>query len=124
MDFGFDSVAATAAPLRSGALRALAGDQRRRAAALPQVPTLREAGMPDYDLGVWLGLFAATRTPPAALRRLGEALEQTRTAPIAARLRAAQVDPLAVPRPALAAWIRASAGRWQAIARDAGIAID
>lgn len=75
--FGFP-VAATAIPqLASGKVRALAVTSARRAAALPQVPTLNEAlGRKDLDLDAWSGIWAPPRLPAAITARLHAAVMQ------------------------------------------------
>ncbi|MDB5374637.1 MAG: Tripartite-type tricarboxylate transporter, receptor component TctC [Belnapia sp.] len=124
VDFGFDTTATSTAHAQSGAIRPLAVTTGRRASALPTVPTLKESGMPDYDLGIWFGLFVPTRTPPEIALALSEALERTRTTQTEERLKTAFVDTLHIPRAEVGPWVKASATRWQAIARDARIAID
>ena len=124
VDFGFDTTATSTAHAQSGAIKALAVTTGRRASALPAVPTLKESGMPDYDLGIWFGLFVPAKTPPEITLRLTEALEQTRTPQTEERLKTAFVDSLHIPRAEAGDWVKASAARWQAIARDARIAID
>ena len=56
--------------IRSGKLRALGMTDRRRSAAIPDVPTMIEAGVPDFELTGWLGLFAPAGTPRPAVERL------------------------------------------------------
>ena len=124
VDFGFDTTATSTAHVRSGAFRALAVTTVRRPSALPEVPTMQEAGLAGYDMGIWFNLAVPRRTPPAIVARLAEALARTRTPESAARLRAAFVEPLAVPRAEDDAFVAASAARWQAIAREARIAAD
>jgi tripartite-type tricarboxylate transporter receptor subunit TctC len=124
VDFGFDATATSAAHIQSGAFRPLAVTTARRAGALPQVPTLKESGMPDVDLGIWFGLFVSRRMPPAITRSLAAALERTRTPQTEQRLQSAYVDPLYIPQPEVDGYIRASALRWQSIARDARISLD
>jgi tripartite-type tricarboxylate transporter receptor subunit TctC len=124
VDFGFDTTATSTAHAQSGAIRPLAVTTGRRASALTTVPTLKESGMPDYDLGIWFGLFVPTRTPPEIALALSEALERTRTTQTEERLKTAFVDTLHIPRAEVGPWVKASATRWQAIARDARIAID
>ena len=60
-DFLFDTTATSTAHARSGAFRALAVTTARRASALPEVPTLQEAGLAGYDLSVWMGVFVGKR---------------------------------------------------------------
>lgn len=124
VDFGFDTTATSTAQIRAGALRPLAVTTTARASALPDVPTMAEAGLPGYDLGIWFNLAVPRRTPANIVARLTEALEKSRTAQTAERLRTAFVEPLAVPRAENDSWVAASATRWQSIAREARIALD
>ena len=52
--------------IRSGRLRPLAVTGKQRAPELPDVPTMEDAGLPDFQVTAWFGLFAAAKTPPAA----------------------------------------------------------
>ncbi len=124
VDFAFDTTATSTAHVRSGAFRPLAVTTSRRASALPEVPTMQEAGLSGYDLGIWFGLFAPVRTPPAAVARLQEALSRTRTPQTTDRLRAAFVDPLVVPTEDLQRWFTDSSAQWQQITRAAGVTAD
>src|SRR5437764_10295505 len=58
--------------LKAGALRALAVGSRRRAEALPDVPTVEESGFKDYDLDIWYGLVAPAKTPSDALAQAAD----------------------------------------------------
>jgi tripartite-type tricarboxylate transporter receptor subunit TctC len=124
VDFAFDTTATSTAHIRAGSLLPLAVTTGGRASALPEVPTMQEAGLNGYELGIWFNLAVPKRTPAPILERLTEALERSRNAQTAERLRTAYVEPLAVPREANDGWVAASASRWQAIAREAHIAID
>lgn len=124
VDFGFDTTATSATHVRSGTFRALAVTSSRRASALPDVPTMSEAGLPGYDMGIWFATHVHHRTPAPIVARLREAMERTRTPQTEERLKAAFVDPLAIPPDRLDAWVRETAERWQAIARQAGIRAD
>jgi tripartite-type tricarboxylate transporter receptor subunit TctC len=124
VDFGFDTTATSTAHIRSGAFRPLAVTTARRTSALPEVPTMQEAGIADYDLGIWFGLFVPARTPAPVVARLQEALARTRTEQTTERLRGAFVDPLEIPREDLPRWVAAGSARWQQIAREARITAD
>ncbi|MEI6158214.1 MAG: tripartite tricarboxylate transporter substrate binding protein [Roseococcus sp.] len=125
VDFGFDTTATSTAQIRAGSLRALAVTTTTRASALPDVPTMQEAGLAGYDLGIWFNLGVPRRTPAPVVARLAEALERARNQPQThERLRTAFVEPLALPLPENEAFIAASAARWQAIARAARVSID
>jgi tripartite-type tricarboxylate transporter receptor subunit TctC len=58
--------------LKAGALRALAVGSRKRAEALPDVPTVEESGFKDYDLDIWYGLVAPAKTPNDALAQAAD----------------------------------------------------
>jgi tripartite-type tricarboxylate transporter receptor subunit TctC len=58
--------------LKAGTLRALAVGSRRRAEALPDVPTVEQSGFKDYDLDIWYGLVAPAKTPRDALAQLAD----------------------------------------------------
>lgn len=56
--------------IKTGKLRALATTSAKRPAIAPDVPTLAEAGLKDYEADTWYGLFAPARTPPAVLDKI------------------------------------------------------
>jgi len=56
-------------------LRALAITSRERSPLVPQIPGMREAGLPDYEISFWYGFFFPVGTPVAATRRLHEATQ-------------------------------------------------
>ena len=72
MSDGFGSVMSQ---IKGGKVRALLMTGTARSAALPDIPTATELGVPDYAFYGWLGLFAPSNTPPAALATLRKALE-------------------------------------------------
>jgi tripartite-type tricarboxylate transporter receptor subunit TctC len=56
--------------VRSGALKCLAVGGRERSPALPDVPTVAEAGVPGYEATSWIGLLAPSATEPAVIEKL------------------------------------------------------
>jgi tripartite-type tricarboxylate transporter receptor subunit TctC len=76
------SPASTVLPhIKSGKLRPLASTGIARANAMPDLPTLSESGLPGFDTGVWFGLLAPAKTPPAVVERLASATAQARESP-------------------------------------------
>ena len=69
------SIAAAAGQIKAGKLRALAGFGAKRAASLPDVPTLKESGY-DVEFSLWVGLFAPKGAPEPVVARLREATKQ------------------------------------------------
>jgi len=69
-DMVFSSIGASIQHLKTGKLKALGISVTKRFAVLPDVPTLAEAGLPGYDLGVWIGASYPAGTPKAAVERV------------------------------------------------------
>ena len=68
----FDTVTSALPHIKSGKTRALAVTTAKRSTALPDVPTLAEAGVPNIDVGTWFGLFAPASTPAPIVARLNK----------------------------------------------------
>ncbi len=66
----FSSVVAILPHVRAGKLRMLAVTSRKRMALLPDVPTIAESGVPNYETSSWYGILAPAGTPPEIVRRL------------------------------------------------------
>ncbi|WP_441240864.1 Bug family tripartite tricarboxylate transporter substrate binding protein [Tardiphaga sp. 768_D3_N2_1] len=71
----FDGLGSSAAPIRAGQLRALAIAAPKRVAAFPDLPTAAEAGLPNYEVSTWYGLFAPKGTPPDIVERMAKELK-------------------------------------------------
>ncbi|HYD06599.1 MAG TPA: tripartite tricarboxylate transporter substrate binding protein [Reyranella sp.] len=71
----FVLASAVAGHVKTGKLRALAVANRRREAVLPDVPTTAEAGLDDFRVTIWFGVFAPRRTPAAILDRAHDAIQ-------------------------------------------------
>ena len=74
VDFAFGPLGNAIQHIRSGKLRALGMTGARRAAAIAEVPTMVEAGVPGFELAGWLGVFAPAGTPRPAIDRLQAAM--------------------------------------------------
>src|SRR5690606_40769658 len=70
IDMSFDTITPVLPHVKSGKLRALAVTTDQRSAALPDVPTLAEAGLKGFNLGTWFGVLAPAATPPEVVARL------------------------------------------------------
>jgi len=71
--FLLDAMGSASGQARSGAVKALAVSSTERSPAFPEVPTIIEAGVPDYEFTTWLGFFTRAGTPADAFARLEEA---------------------------------------------------
>ncbi len=73
---GFMTVAGALPSIEGGKLRAIAVAGLQRLPQLPNVPTMAEAGAPDFEVSSWNGLFAPTGTPPEVLKKLAETAQK------------------------------------------------
>lgn len=108
--------------IAAGQIIALATAATKRPSALPNVPTMAEAGMPDFDTGLWLGLAAPVGTPRPAIEKIAAAAHTAMHAPQAVEsLRKQGYDPLDAGPDAFAEFLRKETTRWTAVARAAGM---
>jgi tripartite-type tricarboxylate transporter receptor subunit TctC len=77
VDMSFPTISAAVPHIKAGTLRALAVTDVRRSPLLPDVPTLREAGVKDFQFTQWLALLAPANTPREVVTRLNDALRAT-----------------------------------------------
>ena len=116
----------TALPyVRDGRLVALATLGTGRSAALPQVPTLVEAGAKPIDIRNWAGLFGPAGLPPAIARRLGDEVDRImRGADVQARLQREGLTYTTMGPEAFGAFTRAEAARWADVVKASGARAD
>lgn len=72
VDLMFDSLASSSPFIQAGKLRALAVTTASRSPAMPDVPSVAEAGVPGYDISTWYGLWAPAGTPEAIVKLLSD----------------------------------------------------
>ena len=117
------NVLPSALPLiKSGRLKALAVTSRNRSEALPEVPTMIEAGVADYTAVTWNGIVAPAGTPPAVIKRLNDTLVATVRAPETREqfVRIGQEQAWSTPEE-FAAFIRDETAKWRRVIQAAGI---
>ena len=121
----FESITILLPLIREGRLRALAVTSRKRTPLAPDLPTMIEAGVPDYEVTTFNGVAAPAGTPPAIVVRLNLAINEGLVAPEMQET-ITKLGAVAVPGSAadFAAFIRAQERKWSAVARAANIRID
>lgn len=125
VQFMFAPVAAALPHVQAGKLRALAVTSAQRLAALPQVPTMEEAGFKDFVVEQWHGVFAPARTPEATVQRLNREIAQALKTPAVTTL----ADKLGItlvggsPQQ-LGALQRSDSAKWAQVIRDGNIRAD
>ena len=110
--------------IKSGTARALAVAAPKRMEDLPDVPTLKEAGV-DVDAVLWSGIFVPKATPPAIVRKLeGELMRIAKLPDVIARLKPLGIDTVGNSSEEFAKILADDIARWGAVARAANIKIE
>ncbi len=111
------NVAATLAPhVKADKLKALAMAQPKRAGIMPDLPTMDEAGMPGFDVGIWIGLLAPAGTPAAIVDKLSKAANDAlKTEAVVKAMRTQGIDMLGGTPKEFASFIRADIDKWTAL---------
>jgi len=118
----FDSLASAIPHIRSGKVRPLAVDAPRRSPLLPEVPTLAEAGMPEFDRYTWFGLFAPAGTPHEIIARLqSETVAALKADDVLERFASVGAEPVVSTPEQFVERIRSDAARWAEVIRAAHV---
>ena len=109
----FNVLPSTLPYIRDGRLRALAVTGAGRAASLPDVPTMVEAGVPDYQAMTWNGILAPANTPSAIVHRLNEAfVEAVRSKDVLDAFEKIGQDPFTSTPQEFSAFLNAETAKW------------
>jgi tripartite-type tricarboxylate transporter receptor subunit TctC len=118
----FSPASAVIQHVEKGALKAIAVTQLKRASIAPTVPTMAEAGLPDYDIGLWFGLLAPAGTPRDIVDKLGRiANEALKSADVVSTLRTAGLEPLGSTPDEFARYIVSEVEKGAKVAAAAGL---
>ena len=122
IDMAFDSVMATVPLIHAGKLRALGVAAPHRSSVAPEIPTLVEAGGPDFDLESWYGLMAPAGTPKAVIDKLHDAAAKALADPqLRSQYAALGLDVIGNTQAQFAAQIRDDTARWATVVKRANI---
>jgi tripartite-type tricarboxylate transporter receptor subunit TctC len=122
LDMQFATVGPTLENIRDGKLRALATTGRKRVSSLPDVPTMIEAGVKDYDVALWIAYVAPAGTPDAVVDRLNRAMNKILSEPdIIENLQKQGFEPDPSTPDALTSRIRSETAKWRALVAKTGI---
>jgi tripartite-type tricarboxylate transporter receptor subunit TctC len=125
IDFVVIGVPAAAPHVKSGKLRALAVIAPQRLPALPEVPTVAEAGLPGFEVTTWYGILAPAGTPRPIVARLNTELVKVMHSPeMKERLAGIGTDPVTSTPEEFAAYIQAEIGKWGEVIRKANLRAD
>ncbi len=126
MDLMFDNLPSAMPHIKAGKLKALAVTSAQRSAALPEVPTVAEAGpVPGFDASSWFGLLAPAGTPADIVNRIQqESAKALATPTLKERMLAQGAIPSGMTPADFAAYIAAETKKWSAVVKASGAKVD
>ena len=121
----FDTTSSAMSQIKAGKLKALAVTTPKRAAELPDVPTLAEAGVQGFEMSTWYGLYATTGTPKDVVARLVDETNKILRLPdVQAKLRGLGGEPGGINVEQFAALNKSEFERFGKLIREANVKID
>jgi tripartite-type tricarboxylate transporter receptor subunit TctC len=121
----FDLLPASLPQINGGKVRALANAGAKRPAALPDLPTVAEQGLPGFDSASWVALAAPAKTPAPVVAKLREEVGKVLTSPdIVARIRELGSEPGTVNEKDVRAFLDAETRKWAEVIRVSGAKAD
>ena len=121
----FDVLSGAAPFIKSGAIRAIAITTKMRSESFPDLPTIAESGLPDYETYTWNAIFGPPNMPPALAERLSAEFRRATGDPqIQKRLRDLSGDPVGSTPIELADQVKAEIVKWKPIIQAAGLKVE
>jgi len=121
----FDNLPSSYPHVKAGKLRAIAVTSAKRSPALPDVPTVAEAGVPGYEATSWFALYATGGTPQAIVDRLNAETVKILALPDVKKKLAEQGAEANPEKPAqLAAFMKAESAKWAKVVKASGATVD
>jgi tripartite-type tricarboxylate transporter receptor subunit TctC len=125
VDAHVDQLTASMGYIKSGRIRAIAVTTNRRSPQLPDVPTLAESGLRDFDATTATGLLAPANTPREIIGRLNAAaIKAVQDAAVRARFADLGAETIGSSASEFAAYIKADFAKWAKVVKEAGIKAD
>jgi len=122
VDVGFESYTALKGAIDGGQLRAIAVTGQTRAPWLPNVPTVKESGLPGYEVTGWNALFAPAKTPPQIIQQLNREVNEVLQLPdVKRRLLELGTEGKGSTPAEMGALLRNDIAKWAAVIKQAGI---
>jgi tripartite-type tricarboxylate transporter receptor subunit TctC len=128
VDFMCDQTTNTTSQIKAGKIKVYGVTMKKRTASLPDVPTMSEAGLPNFVISVWHALYAPKDTPKPIIKKLSKALQEALKDPtLKQRYADLSAEPVSQDRAtpeALRAHLKAEIDKWGPIIKKAGVFAD
>jgi tripartite-type tricarboxylate transporter receptor subunit TctC len=120
----FDNLASALGQIQGGNVRALAVTGTKRSPLLPDVPTVAESGVPDYQYYVWFGLWAPKKTPQPIIEKLHAEVEKALAEPdVQRRITADGGELFNLPLAEITPFVQAEIAKWADVVKRAGVTV-
>ena len=121
----FENLISVGAHIKSGKMRAIAVGASKRSSAMPQLPTVAEAGVPGYDMVLWFGVLAPAGTPRPTVAKMHETMAAILArSDVRARFATLGAEPVGSTPEAFDAFIKAEIGKWAKVVKAASLKVD
>jgi len=129
VDLNFDNLAAASANIKAGKLKALAVTTATRSSAMPDVPTIAEAGakfgLSRFDIDTWFGIFAPAGLPAETTARLNKAfVDALASAEVRARLASLYAEAMPMSPERFAAFVKAELAKYEPLVKASGARVE
>ena len=122
---GLPDVPSALQQFRAGRLRILAVAGPARDALLPDVPTIAESGIPNFDIGSWLGIMAPAKTPAPIVSQLNDAIiKSLQSADVQTRLKELGMRSIASTPAEFRTFLQRERARWESAIRTSGVVVE
>jgi len=125
VQLGINAVPSVAAQIKAGKLVPLAVASARRSRAFPQVPTMAEAGLKDFEYDIWYALFAPAGTPSERVQHISKVLKEAlNDAEVSTVLASQGAEPAPTTPQELARFIQEDTARWANLVKERNLKLD
>ena len=120
----FDNLASALGQIQGGSVRALAVTGKERSPLLPNVPTVAESGLPEYDYEVWFGLWAPKNTPRPIVEKLYAEIQKALDNPdVKKRITEDTGTPMKMPLADIEPYVKSEIAKWADVIKRGGVAV-
>ena len=129
VDLNFDNLATASANIKAGKLKAIAMTTATRAAAMPEVPTISEAGrdlgLAEFNINTWFGLFGPAKLAPEVTQRLNKAFTDALGAPdVKARMATLLAEPAPTSAEQFGRFVQSELAKYRVVVKASGASVD
>lgn len=121
----FDNISTAAAQVKGGMVRALAITTKQRSKDFPNLPTVAESGVPNFEYHTWFGLWAPSKTPRPIIEKLNAEVRKALNDPgVIKIISTASGEPSTMPLADINPFVKAEIAKWAEVVKKAGIKVE